>query len=95
MGAMTGFQVAGRLLAGSAAGAGAAAGAAGTAWATGGDPNLEGGGGETGTGTGTNRWYSGNDGIRVSIMQGTTAIRTFDLANKDWSGTEREEELEL
>ena len=59
----------------------------GTAWATGGDPNLEGGGGETGTGTGTNRWFSGNDGIRVSIMQGTTAIKTFDLANRDWKDT--------
>lgn len=57
------------------------------AWATGGDSNIEGGGGETGSGTGTNRWFSGNDGIRVSIMQGRTAIKTFDLANKDWSGT--------
>lgn len=63
--------------------------------ATGGDPNIEGGGGETGTGTGTNRWYSGNDGIRVSIMQGRTAIKTFDLANKDWGETEREDEMEL
>ena len=35
----------------------------GTAWATGGDPNLEGGGGETGTGTGTNRWFSGNENL--------------------------------
>lgn len=67
----------------------------GTAGATGGDPNLEGGGGETGAGTGTNRWFRGNDGIRVSVMQGRTAIKTFDLANKDWGETEREDEMEL
>lgn len=64
----------------------------GSAWADdpvdpGGDPNIEGGGGGMGEGTAENWWRNGFDGIRVSVMRGTVAIRTFDLANTDWSGT--------
>lgn len=54
----------------------------GTAWATGGDPNLEGGGGETGTGTGTNRWYSGNDGIRGYSFSCTLFLFPESFAQK-------------
>lgn len=55
----------------------------GVAMATGGDPNIEGGGGGVGEGgvVGDSAWNPGDDGVRVSIMQGTTAKITFDISN--------------
>ncbi len=53
------------------------------AHATGGDPNIEGGGGGMGEGgvVGDSAWNPGDDGVRVSVMQGTTAKITFDMSN--------------
>jgi len=53
------------------------------ATASGGDPNIEGGDGDLGHGTGESYWLAGLDGVRVSVMQGTTAVATFDLSNRD------------
>lgn len=51
--------------------------------ATGGDPNIEGGGGGVGEGgvVGDSAWNPGDDGVRVSVMRGNTAVATFDLSN--------------
>ena len=59
----------------------------GVALASGGDPNIGGEGGDTGEGSTESWWRGGDDGVRVSIVQGTTVIRTFDLANKNWRDT--------
>ncbi|MEG0655356.1 MAG: hypothetical protein RR463_09975 [Hydrogenoanaerobacterium sp.] len=34
-----------------------------------GDPNIDGGGGGTESGTGTNKWIPGDDGVRVTIVR--------------------------
>ena len=48
-----------------------------------GDPNIDGGGGDVGGGgvVGDSAWNPGDDGVRISIMNGMTAIFTFDLSN--------------
>lgn len=52
-----------------------------------GDGNIDGGEGDgLGDGTVQDQWIPGDDGVRVSIMNGTTTVKTFDLSNKDWSG---------
>ena len=54
-----------------------------SAAATGGDPNIEGGGGGVGEGgvVGDSAWNPGDDGVRVSVMRGNTAVATFDISN--------------
>lgn len=49
--------------------------------ASGGDPNIEGGGGGMGGAIGDSAWNPGDDGVRISVMQGTTAKVTFDISN--------------
>ncbi len=68
----------------------AAALLASVAGATGGDPNIEGGGGGIGEGgvVGDSAWNPGDDGVRVSIMDGTTAVCTFDLSNSERTRTQ-------
>ena len=51
-----------------------------------GDGNLEGGGGDTGDGNKGSYWNGGDDGVRISIMDGNRAVIIFDLANEDWTG---------
>ncbi|MDD4511262.1 MAG: hypothetical protein PHY23_10215 [Oscillospiraceae bacterium] len=54
------------------------------AYATG-DPNIDGGGGGMGSGTGKNYWNPGMDGVRVTIVHAesrTVASRSVDLTNK-------------
>lgn len=61
------------------------------AGATGGDPNIEGGGGGIGEGgvVGDSAWNPGDDGVRVSVMDGTTALCTFDLSNVERTRTQQ------
>lgn len=61
------------------------------AGATGGDPNIEGGGGGIGEGgvVGDSAWNPGDDGVRVSVMQDTTALCTFDVSNVERTRTQR------
>lgn len=63
---------------------------ASVAGATGGDPNIEGGGGGIGEGgvVGDSAWNPGDDGVRVSVMQGTTVLCTFDLSNVERTRTQ-------
>lgn len=63
---------------------------ASVAGATGGDPNIEGGGGGIGEGgvVGDSAWNPGDDGVRVSVMDGTTALCTFDLSNSERTRTQ-------
>lgn len=63
---------------------------AATAYATG-DSNIDGGGGNMGQGgvVGDSAWNPGDDGVRVSIMQGSTAVKTFDLSNVQRTRTQR------
>ena len=49
-----------------------------------GDGNLEGGGGDLGSGDGASYWNPGRDGVRVSIMDGNHAVVTFDISNQSW-----------
>lgn len=60
------------------------------AGATGGDPNIEGGGGGIGEGgvVGDSAWNPGDDGVRVSVMDGTTALCTFDVSNVERTRTQ-------
>jgi hypothetical protein len=50
-----------------------------------GDPNLDGGGGDMGGGTGESYWNPGNDGVRVTVLQDGVPVYTMDIANKDYS----------
>ncbi|MCI9263758.1 MAG: hypothetical protein HFF06_04215 [Oscillospiraceae bacterium] len=59
------------------------------ACASGGDPNIEGGGGDMNWGSGESWWHPGDEGVRVSIMRGTTAIATFDLSNRARTDVQR------
>lgn len=63
---------------------------ASVAGATGGDPNIEGGGGGIGEGgvVGDSAWNPGDDGVRVSVMDGTTALCTFDVSNVERTRTQ-------
>ncbi len=52
---------------------------------TGGDGNFDGGGGGMGSGTGENYWYSGMDGVRVTVVKDDTrqpVTTPIDLTNK-------------
>lgn len=57
-----------------------------------GDPNIDGGGGgDMGGGgkVGDSAWNPGDDGVRISIMNGMTAVCTFDLSNVQRTRTQR------
>lgn len=55
-----------------------------------GDPNVDGsGGGDTGSGSGSNAWNGGDDGVRVTILQGYSPIAILDYSNEQRSRTER------
>lgn len=58
------------------------------ALASGGDPNIEGGGGGLSGAIGDSAWNPGDDGVRVSVMEGTTAIATFDISNVERTRTQ-------
>ena len=55
-----------------------------------GDPNIDGGGGSMGTGTLTDRWSGGNDGVRITVVDAGTgaAVATpMDFSNKAQSSS--------
>lgn len=43
-----------------------------TALATGGNGNIDGGGGDMGQGTSSNFWTPGNDGVRITVVDAQT-----------------------
>lgn len=56
-----------------------------TAYAEG-DPNIDGGGGNMGTGTSSDYWNGGNDGVRITVVDASTgaAVSTpMDFSNRD------------
>lgn len=54
-----------------------------------GDPNVDGsGGGSTGSGSGSSAWNGGDDGVRVTILQGTVPISILDYSNAQRSNTQ-------
>ncbi len=54
-----------------------------------GDPNVDGGGGDSGSGSGSAAWNPGDDGVRVTILQGTTPISILDYSNVQRSRTQQ------
>ena len=59
-----------------------------TAFASSGDPNIDNGGGDLGSGTSENHWYPGHDGVRVTVIDSQTgAVRSasIDYTNKNVS----------
>ena len=59
-----------------------------TAFASSGDPNIDNGGGDLGSGTSENHWYPGHDGVRVTVIDSQTgAVRSasIDYTNKNES----------
>lgn len=58
------------------------------AHATGGDPNIEGGGGGMGGAIGDSGWNPGDDGVRVSVMRGANAEAIFDISNIERTRTQ-------
>lgn len=57
----------------------------GICYAEGGDPNIDGGGGGMGGGTGESYWTPGNDGVRATIIQSGAPVAILDYANRDYS----------
>lgn len=60
------------------------------AFADGGNPNIDGGGGSMGQGTSTNFWNPGNDGVRITVVNsesGSAAAGPVDFSNRTQSGT--------
>lgn len=43
-----------------------------SAFATGGNGNIDGGGGSMGHGTSSNFWNSGNDGVRITVVDASS-----------------------
>lgn len=58
----------------------------GTVFASGpGDGNIDGGGGNMGSGTSSNKWTPGNDGVRITVVNAATRApvsETVDFSNK-------------
>ncbi len=55
-----------------------------SAFATGGNGNIDGGGGSMGHGTSSNFWNSGNDGVRITVVDaisGTAVSSPLDFSN--------------
>ena len=56
-----------------------------SAFATGGNGNIDGGGGSMGHGTSSNFWNSGNDGVRITVVDassGTAVSSPLDFSNR-------------
>ena len=56
-----------------------------SAFATGGNGNIDGGGGSMGHGTSSNFWNSGNDGVRITVVNassGTAVSSPLDFSNR-------------
>lgn len=54
-----------------------------------GDPNVDGsGGGGTGSGSGSHAWNGGDDGVRVTILQGYSPVAILDYSNEQRSRTQ-------
>ena len=61
-----------------------------TVLASNGNGNLDGGGGNMGQGTSTNFWSTGNDGVRVTVVDaetGTAVSSSVDFANRSQPAT--------
>lgn len=57
-----------------------------TALATGGNGNIDGGGGNMGQGTSSNFWNPGNDGVRITVVDaqsGSAVSSPVDFSNRD------------
>ena len=56
-----------------------------SAFASGGNGNIDGGGGSMGHGTSSNFWNSGNDGVRITVVDassGTAVSSPLDFSNR-------------
>ena len=56
-----------------------------SAFASGGNGNIDGGGGSMGQGTSSNFWNSGNDGVRITVVDassGTAVSSPLDFSNR-------------
>lgn len=56
-----------------------------SAFAMGGNGNIDGGGGSMGHGTSSNFWNSGNDGVRITVVDassGTAVSSPLDFSNR-------------
>lgn len=55
-----------------------------------GDGNIDGGGGNMGSGTSSNKWTPGNDGVRITVVNAATGApvsETVDFSNKSQPGS--------
>lgn len=63
----------------------------GTAFASSpGDGNIDGGGGNMGSGTSSNKWTPGNDGVRITVVNAATGApvsESVDFSNKNQPGS--------
>ena len=48
-----------------------------SAFATGGNGNIDGGGGSMGHGTSSNFWNSGNDGVRITVVDASSGTAVY------------------